>query len=92
MVQQFSAGCSRVGDGLDISIVSVLLIHFLELKVDNLVCWLPVLCGGGTVATTVTRLGPLPGKLGYWTARVLLGPYRLKVEYSLLILFMTNMR
>ena len=61
-MQQFFAGSSGVDDGICVFIGSILRICSLKLKVENLVCWLPVLCSEGAVATTVTRLGPFPGK------------------------------
>ena len=74
MIECFFTGNLGVGDGLSVFIGTVLWISSLELKVENLVCWLPVFCSGEVVATNVTRLGPLPGRLRVLDLAGLTGP------------------
>ena len=64
MVQLFFIGCSGVGEGFIVFISSEFLIRSLELKVENLVYCLPVLCSRGTVVTVITRLRPILSQLG----------------------------
>ena len=72
MVQQFFAGSSGIGDEFGVSIGSVFLIRSRRWRTESI--GLPVLCSGGTVATTVTRLGQLPGQLGVLDCAAPTGP------------------